>query len=210
MDENTEQSDNHFEVKCGLIIAVFAAVMSISDVFAGKYGEDEFKTINEKSAAYMWYQAKSIRSSIAEGQRDLLLGLKNAGVINRGPASEAMGDHLNQLAEKIKKYEKQKNEILLGSAALNKEDWAQEVDNQLGQVVGAKDYEASLVIYEKISDRFDFAALFFQMCLVMGAMALVVRRPALRNKFFYAMIALGVTGSGFSLMAFMAAQSLLS
>ena len=208
MDSSTDTNDNHFEIKCGLVIAVFAAVMSISDVFAGKYGEDEFKTINEKSAAYMWYQAKSIRASIAEGQRDLLLTMQNANGLNRGPASEAMETHLKKLGEKINKYEKQKKEILVGSSALSKEEWVQEVDDQYGKVVGAKEYENQLIIYEKVSNRFDYAALFFQICVVMGAISLVIRRQVLRTRFFYAMITLGLVGTGFSLFAFMAAQTL--
>jgi hypothetical protein len=53
-----------FEIKCGVVIALFAALMSISDLFAGKYGDDEILLTNEKASAYLWYQSKSIKETL--------------------------------------------------------------------------------------------------------------------------------------------------
>ncbi len=202
------ESGNNFEIKCGLVIAIFAALMSITDLFSGKYGDDQMRAINEKSAAYMWYQAKSIRSSIVEGQRELIVSLQKADLFQRGPASEAVNSHLDNLEKKVVKYEKQKNEILLGSKNVDQKEWAQDVDNKMGQVVGAKELEKQIEIYDKAGNNFNLANLFFQLCLVTGAIALVTKRDALRNRFFYAMISLGGLGVSFSVFAFTVIQQL--
>ena len=40
-----------FETWCGVVIALFAAVLAIADLGAGKYGDDELIAHNEKGSA---------------------------------------------------------------------------------------------------------------------------------------------------------------
>lgn len=196
----SEQAENKFEIKCGIVIAIFAAIMALSDMFAGKYGEDEIKFINEKSSSYMWYQAKSIRETVIEGQRDLINTLVQGKAIDESSKGLLAG-HTEKLTRKIEKYGKEKTEILKGSSQVGEANWVQDVDGKLGQVIGAQEYEQKIEILGKAGDQFDLSNLFFQICLVMGAISLVVKKPSLRTTFFYVMIALGLLGSGFSLMA---------
>ena len=195
-----ETEGHSFEMKCGIVIAVFAAVMALSDMFAGKYGEDEIKFINEKSSSYMWYQAKSIRGTVIEGQRDLINTLVQGKVISEN-SQLIMKEHTEKLTKKIERYEKEKSEILKGSSKVGEANWVQDVDGKLGMVVGAKEYEEKIEILGRAGDQFDISNLFFQLCLVMGAISLVLTKPSLRNTFFYVMICLGLLGSGFSAMA---------
>ena len=194
------KEDHSFEIKCGVLIAIFAAVMALSDMFAGKYGEDEIKFINEKSSSYMWYQAKSIRETNVEGQRDLINTMIEGKSAN-DPAVAKLKEHTTQLTQKIERYEKEKKEILLGSSKVGEANWVQDVDGKLGQVIGAKEYEEKIEILGRAGDQFDLSNLFFQLCLVMGAISLVVKKEKLQSVFFYVMIALGVIGSIFSAVA---------
>lgn len=195
-----EKEDHSFEIKCGVLIAIFAAVMALSDMFAGKYGEDEIKFINEKSSSYMWYQAKSIRETNVEGQRDLINTMIEGKSAN-DPAVAKLKEHTSKLTQKIERYEKEKKEILLGSSKVGEANWVQDVDGKLGQVIGAKEYEEKIEILGRAGDQFDLSNLFFQLCLVMGAISLVVKKEKLQSVFFFVMIGLGVIGSIFSAVA---------
>jgi len=170
-------------------------------LFAGKFGEDEIKFTNEKSAAYSWYQAKSIKQTLVEGQADLLKSLIMGHVIQ--PSSQvAIEKHILDLQSKQQRYEKDKKEILMGSQSLKKEEWSQEVDGKLGQVFGAKEYEARIEVLSKIGDQFDVANLFFQLALVLGAICLVSRKQKAQKMFYALMFTLGILGTGFSAYAF--------
>lgn len=191
---------SNFEIKTGVFIAIFAALMAVSDLFAGKYGDDEIMNTNEKAAAYQWYQSKSIKQSLAEGEISMLNSLVDAGAIN--PKSlDGVNSHVSKLKTKVVKYEKEKNEILLGSQKVGKENWIQDIDGELGKVVGAKEIEASLKTLGKAGDKFDLASLFYQICLVIGAIAIILKHEQVQKFFFYFMLVLGCSGAFFTYSA---------
>lgn len=193
-------NEGNFEIRCGIVIAIFAAIMAVSDMFAGKYGDDEIKFINEKSNSYMWYQAKSIRSTVTEGQRDLIKAMLNDKAEN-DPKVQGLKEHTEKLDKKIAKYEKEKEEILKGSSVVGKESWVQDVNGELGKVTGALQYEQKINILGDAGDQFDLASLFFQMCLVMGAIALVTKELKLKKIFFYVMLTMGTAGTIYATLA---------
>lgn len=193
---------SNFEIKTGVFIAIFAALMAVNDLFAGKYGDDEIMGTNEKAAAYQWYQSKSIKETLAEGEVSLLTSLLESKSIT--PTSvEGVKLHISKLQSKVQKYEKEKNEILLGSAKVGKENWIQDIDGELGKIVGAKEIEANLAKLGKAGDKFDLASLFFQICLVIGAIAIIIKQENVQKFFFYFMIILGCSGALFSFSALM-------
>ncbi|MBL8431496.1 MAG: DUF4337 family protein, partial [Dechloromonas sp.] len=59
MSDESEKSST-FEMICGLTLAILAAVLAITDLGAGKYGDDEIIAHNQKANAFEWYQAKGI------------------------------------------------------------------------------------------------------------------------------------------------------
>jgi hypothetical protein len=106
LDEAEERKRKRYEIVFGLVVAVFAAVLGINELASGKYGDDELKLESEKSGAYLWYQSKGIKQSLAEGQRDLLkivlgiagsvstvLGLHTAGFFSLVPVAMALDGH---------------------------------------------------------------------------------------------------------------------
>ena len=202
--ELDEKEKKKFEILCGVVIAFFAAVLAITDLGAGKYGDDEIIDHNEKSNAYIWYQSKGIKQGLAEGQRDLLVSLVESGAI---PKDKAAGVRAMtaKLDKDIDRYGKEKKEILLGSTAVGKKNWIQEIDGKLGAVVGAKQWEQNADVLGKAGDRFDLSTLFLQLCIVLGAIALVLQIDRLKWIFFAVMVVTGCIGMVISVTAFITA-----
>ncbi|HKV12361.1 MAG TPA: DUF4337 domain-containing protein, partial [Thermoanaerobaculia bacterium] len=182
-------------------IALFAAVLAVTDLGAGKFGDDELIAHNEKNNAYLWYQSKGIKETLVEGQRDTLQSLVDAGSIKpeQLPAVQGL---IGKLDGKVERYGKEKKEILLGSAAVGPEGWAQDMNGEMGKVRGAKEWESEALALGGAGDVFDYSTLFLQICLVLGAISLVVQGGGTRKSFFLAMIGLGVIGTVFSALAF--------
>ena len=192
---------SNFETRTGVVIAIFAAFMAVSDLFAGKYGDDEIIGTNDKANAYQWYQSKSIKESLVEGEIALLTTLSETGAIT-DKASNGVKAHIEKLSKKVEKYEKEKKEILLGSNAVGKENWVQDIDGELGKIIGAKEIEAKLESLGMAGDKFDMATLFYQISLVVGAIALILKNEKVQTIFFWGMVGLGSLGAVFSFWAF--------
>ena len=113
----------------------------------------------------------------------MLKSLESSGVI-KADAQKSIQDHIQKLDKKIEKYEKEKKEILLGSEAVGKENWIQDVDGELGKITGAKELEATLSKLGMAGGKFDLASLFYQMSLVLGAISLVLKNEKVQKLFF--------------------------
>jgi Domain of unknown function (DUF4337) len=202
-----EEGGKRFEILCGVTLALLAAVLAVTDLGAGKYGDDELIAYNEKAGAYLWYQAKSIKETLVEGQRDTLQALVVAGAVRpeQLPAVEGLIRNLDQGAAR---YNKEKKEILLGSAKVGRAGWAQEVDGELGRLTGAQEWEKQAVDLGAAGDVFDLATLFLQICLVVGAISLVVQHVKLQRTLYGLMLTLGLAGSVCAVLAYMQAAAI--
>jgi len=103
--------------------------------------------------------------------------------------------YINELDKEINRYKKEKNEILQGSAAINSDDWTQDVDGELGKVIGAQEWEEEIELIEEAGSKMDLSGLFLEICLVMGAISLVMQRPTSKWVFLSAAIVIGLLGS---------------
>ena len=196
-----EKRQSKFEIKCGIILATFAAILAVNELGSGKFGGDEVKAINEKTSALNWYQSKSIKQNLMEGQRDFLKSLFDTGVVAKEFSSSLQND-IDNINKKIERYNKEKNEILEGSKKVGKENWTQDIDGKLGLITGANEWSE---IAEKLGgagDIFDLASLFLQLSLVLGAISIVLKDLRMKNIFFIIMCSIGVIGSTISIRAF--------
>ena len=196
-----EPVEKRYEVFFGLALAVFAAVLALNELAGGKYGDDELRLASERTSAYLWYQSKGIKESLSEGQRDLLKALITGGAI-RPEQTSSVETRVRELESELGRYRKEKNEILQGSAKVGRENWAQDIEGKLGQVVGVKELETQLEVLGAAGDRFDLATLFLQICLVLGAVGLIVSQPRLKRAFLGAMIGMGSIGLFWSLLGY--------
>ncbi|MDJ1501138.1 DUF4337 domain-containing protein [Xanthocytophaga agilis] len=191
---NKDILQNRFEVICGLVLAIFASILAVVQIGSGQAGGDELKAINEKSSAYQWYQSKSIKESLLEGQIGLLETLLKSNSI-QGKDTAALYENIHKMQQKIARYEKEKDEILRGSLEVGEANWVQEKDGKMGKITGAQEWEKLADKAGYIGDQFDLASLFLQLCLVMGGVALVIHKPTTKWTFFGLMIALGALGT---------------
>ncbi len=191
-----------FEMICGLTLAVLAAVLAITDIGGSRFGDDEIIAHNQKTNAFSWYQAKAVKESLIEGQRDMLRVMMDSGAI---PARtrDQMTKLMSTLDSEIARYQKEKAEILLGSSKVGEAGWAIEQEGKLGQIKGALEWEREAEKLGEAGDTFDLSVLFLQICLVMGAISLILQGERMRNFFYATMVGLGGLGSYFSAVAFL-------
>lgn len=197
----SESKGKNHELIIGLVIAVFAAVMAICDLGAGKYGDDEMIANQKQTEAFNWYQSKSIKQTLAEGQRDMLQALVKTNAIETR-AIAGVDSFIIELNQNVKRYKKEKDEILRGSLAVGKENWIQDVEGEMGKVKGANEWKAEAHQLGEAGDVFDKATLFLQMCLVLGAIALLIGSDKLKILFLYATIVIGALGSYYTIIAY--------
>lgn len=200
--DNKQVESKQFELICASIMAMFAAIGVLASTYSGITGAGWLQNSQVAAQAYNWYQAKSIKETIIEGQVAFALSLKENLATNESQTKSI--DHFAQdMALKIQKLQNEKEEILKGSKNVDKNKWAQDVDGKLGQVVGAQEWVKSSESYGNSSDYFTYATVYIQIALVIGALSLIVGSLIARNLFFISMIGLGLYGSILSWQGYM-------
>lgn len=188
---------SQYEIVAAMTIAIIAATLAVTDLFAGKYGDDEIIAANEKANMYQWYQAKSIKQGIIEGQRDLAKLLVDSGAIalERKAPIEHWIDSLNK---DIERYKQEKTEILKGTQAIGGKSLVQKD----GAVTGSKQWEARLAILGPAGDIFDMAIFYLQISLVLGAISIVLKNPYMQSTIYLLTIVFTIMGCYYSYSAF--------
>lgn len=178
----------------GVLIAFFAALMAISQMINGEL-EEEMMIAHNKVVNYSsWYQSKSIKESLKEGELDYLQVLLESGVVLENN-KEGIKKKINEITSKIEKYAAEKKEILIGSANTPKEKWAQDLDGEMGKIVGINEWETLTEEYDNATKKFDMGMLFFQISIVLGAVCIIIYdNPKLQKTFIILMIAFGIIG----------------
>jgi hypothetical protein len=198
----------NLELFIGVVIAVFAAVLAINDLGGGRYGDDEMIAHNNQTKMYNWYQAKSIKETLYEGQLDLLTTLEKTNSIKE-EHQNVVDSFKTQKANQIKRYDLEKEEILNGSANVDKDKWTlkDEKTGEKGTTIGAKQWEEEADKLGTAGDMFDLSSLFLQICIVFGAISLVLQEASTRKIFFYLMIGMGLAGTYFTIHAYLQAMA---
>ncbi|WP_047245108.1 DUF4337 domain-containing protein [Maribacter thermophilus] len=178
----------------GVLIAFFAALMAISQMINGEL-EEEMMIAHNKVVNYSgWYQSKSIKESLKEGELDYLQALLESGIVLENN-KDGIKEKIDGIKNKIKKYAAEKKEILIGSANIPKEKWAQDLDGEMGKIIGIKEWETLTEEYDNATKKFDMGMLFFQISIVLGAVCIIVHdNPKLQKTFIFLMVAFGIIG----------------
>lgn len=186
----------NMELVFPLSIAIFAAVLAMNDLFAGRYGSDELQLSNQRNNAYQWYQSKGIKETMLEGQQELLESLLMSGAVAPGSV-HTVEEFVKESKERIDRYKKEKKEILIGSKSLSMNEWIQDLDGEKGKIVGAKEFDNFLLDLGEAGDFFDIASMLLQMCLVIGAIGIIVNRDSIKRHFLKLTLGTGLTGTLF-------------
>ena len=185
---------------CG--IALFAAILAINELGANKYGSEEIVLVNERASKYQWYQSKSIKETILRGQKDLINSLLISGSINTSTLP-GVKLHLSELEKKMLRYKKEKDEILKGSSGIAQSEWIQEIDGKLGNVIGAEEHSKRLSILSKSASFFELGSLFYQICLVVGAVGIILTNRLFKILSLISLFGFGGIGSTFTIQAYL-------
>jgi hypothetical protein len=200
-------NNDSLQLIIGISISIFAAFLALVDLGGGRYGDDEMIAHNHHGKMYSWYQSKSIKQNQLEGQHDLLVALKKAGVITNENQVK-IDTLLHQSEVEIERYNKEKKEIMLGSKAVGKDNWVIEKDGKLGEITGAEEYDLIAEELGKAGDKFDMSALFLNLTVVFGAVSLIISGERRQRSFLAGMIILGVIGCYYGIHAFLIASAI--
>ncbi len=178
----------------GVLIAVFAALMAISQLVNGEL-EEEMMIAHNKVVNYSsWYQSKSIKQSLKEGELNYLQTLLSTGMIPEDKKS-IVSNKMEGIKQKIRKYGLEKTEILIGSSNIPKAQWAQDLDGEMGKIVGVNEWQKLADEYDNATKKFDMGLLFFQISIVLGAVCIIIYdNPKLQRSFIWFMILFGTVG----------------
>jgi hypothetical protein len=202
-EEKIDSSEGKtLELIIAIGITIFAAMLAINDLGAGRFGDDEKIAYGNKTEMYNWYQAKSIKEMLYEDQIKLISILEKTSSIKEEHKKVVDSFKLAQLAE-INRYKKEKKEIMEGSSGVGEKNWVLKDDEgKLGNITGAKQWKVTTDKLGSAGDMYDLASLFLQISIVFGAISLVIQKDGTRKKFFYLMIGVGILGTYFTIHAY--------
>lgn len=191
----------------GVLIALFAALMAISQMVNGELEEEMMIAHNNVVSYSSWYQSKSIKESLKESELDYLKALIESGIVT-GDKIAAIELKMANVEKKISKYESEKTEILLGSSEVGEENWVQDIEGKMGKITGVKQWEKLTQTYDYATKKFDYALLFYQICIVLGAVCIIIYdSPVLQKGLIVLMIIFGITGTFLSIYGYTLAPS---
>ena len=186
----------------GVLIALFAALMAISQMVNGELEEEMMIAHNNVVSYSSWYQSKSIKESLKESELDYLHALIESGIVS-GDKTDLIEQKISVVEKKIEKYDAEKTEILLGSSQVGKENWVQDIEGEMGKITGVKEWEQLTQTYDYATKKFDYALLFFQICIVLGAVCIIIYdSPALQKGLIALMIIFGIIGTILSIYGY--------
>ncbi|RAJ07407.1 DUF4337 domain-containing protein [Arenibacter echinorum] len=178
----------------GILIAVFAALLAIAELVNNNL-EEEMMIAHSQFVNYSnWYQSKSIKQSLKESELDYLNALTETGIIPEDKTKN-IKTKIAQTKSMVLKYEAEKTEILVGSSNVPREHWAQDLDGEMGKIIGINEWEKLTQDYETATKKFDLGKLLFQICIVLGAVCIIIRdNKKLQKNFIVLMLAFGAIG----------------
>lgn len=182
------------EAVAGVLIAFIAAFMAISELVNNNLEEEMMIAHNMHNNYFSWYQSKSIKESLKESELTTMEAIAKVNDKN--------GEYIDQIIkikQDIERYGKEKAEILNGSVKVGKKNWVQDLDGEMGKIIGVKEWEAMADTMDKATQKFDLGMLFFQISLVLGAVCVIIYdNPKLQRAFIVLMLVFGVIGIAYS------------
>ncbi|GGW40633.1 DUF4337 family protein [Arenibacter certesii] len=178
----------------GILIAAFAALLAITELINSNLEEQTIISQNQQVSYSNWYQAKSIKQNLKESELDFLKAFMEIGIV----PPEKHQNFKNIMAHTksmVIKYEAEKTELLVGSSNIPRQYWAQDLDGEMGKIIGVKEWISMTQKYEEASQKMNFAKLLFQICIVLCAVCIVIRdNKKLQSNFIYLSLFFGALG----------------
>lgn len=204
MSNNITEISEKYRAFGAVLIVFVVALMAIAEM-ANNSLEEKMMIAHNKQGSYSdWYQSKSIKQILKENELAYLQALLETGLIS-SDRSEGIKDKIETAKSLVLKYEAEKTELLVGSANVPKEFWAQDLNGEMGKIIGLREWEQLAMDYDAATKRFDLGMLFFQIGIVLGAVCVVLRNNIKFQRYFilltllFAIIGALLSAHGYSL-----------
>jgi len=189
----------------GVLIALFAALMAISQMVNGELEEEMMIAHNNVVSYSNWYQSKSIKESLKESELNYLSALINSEIVTEDKIP-VIEKKMASVQKQIEKYGAEKIEILAGSTFVGEENWVQDLEGKMGKITGVKEWQQLAATYDYATKKFDYGMLFFQICIVLGAVCIIIYdNPLLQKSLIVLMIIFGIIGTILSIYGYLLA-----
>ncbi|MDX1364006.1 DUF4337 family protein [Arenibacter latericius] len=178
----------------GILIAAFAALLATTELINSYLEEQTIISQNQQVSYSNWYQAKSIKQNLKESELDFLKTIMEIGIAPP-EKHQNLKNIMAHTKSMVMKYEAEKTELLVGSSNIPRQYWAQDLDGEMGKIVGVKEWITRAQKYEGASQKMDLAKLLFQICIVLCAVCIVIRdNKKIQSNFIFLSIFFGALG----------------
>ena len=166
-----------------ILIVLFAGLMAVAGLINNNLEQQMLISHNQQVNYANWYQAKSIKQNLKESELDYLNALTESGII----PDNKLQNFKNRIAHTkslVQKYEAEKTEILVGSSTIPREHWSQDLDGEMGKIIGVNEWEKLTRQYDDATRKFDLGKLLFQICMVLSAVCIIIRNNEIIQRNF--------------------------
>ncbi|CAM3313857.1 DUF4337 family protein [Zobellia roscoffensis] len=186
--------NSKIENRGGVIIIILVAMLAVMKVVNSNL-EEKIARANYKHVSYSsWYNAKSIKQILKENQRDYLESLRGTGLVAEDKL-EQLDFRIDVTDDLIRKYEEEKTEILLGSNNIARSAWSQDLNGEMGKIVGLRAWEDIGLKTRSLVTQIDIGILFLQISILFGVLGLIINENRkLQQVFTLFMIGVGFIG----------------
>ena len=203
--KTTKKTKNSKEAIGSILLVLFASLMAIAELVNNNLEEEMMISHNQQVNYSNWYQAKSIKQNLKESELDYLNTMMESGII---PDSKAQNfkNRIAQTKALVLKYEAEKTELLVGSANIPREHWSQDLDGEMGKIIGMNEWEKLTREFDDATQKFDLAKLLFQICIVLSAVCIIIRNNEnIQKSFIGFTVVFGALGIIISIYGFLMA-----
>lgn len=177
-----------------MLIVLFATLMAVAELMNNNLEEQMMISHNQQVNYANWYQAKSIKQNLKESELDYYNVLLESGIV----PDNKVQNFKNKIAytkSLVLKYEAEKTEILIGSYNIPGEYWAQDLDGEMGKIIGVNEWEKLTRQYDNATQKFELGKLFFQICIVLSMVCIMIRdNKAIQRNFIGLTLIFGTVG----------------
>ncbi|WP_209399888.1 DUF4337 family protein [Pseudozobellia sp. WGM2] len=195
-------NNRKIEERGGVLIIFFVALLAIMKVINSSFEKQIIDASNNEVSYSDWYNAKSIKQIMKESERDYLSALLSTSLLSQEKSSD-LRMKVEDTKALIFKYEAEKTEILMGSANIPPSAWVQDLDGEMGKIIGLREWrETSKQLTETVA-KIDLGILFLQISVVFGVICLIIQEnQKLQQTFTWLMIGSGTIGILLSLYGY--------
>ena len=170
------KSDDKLDKMVAITTAIISVLLAIASILGNKAGGDSTLYLIKSTDQWSYYQSKSIKLNLYESNKEMLMA-ELANPANPKEYSDAIKKKISDFDANINKYNKEKQNIQ----------------------AEAQKFQALSEHYNDKSDNYNYANGFYQVSIILAAIALLAKK---RYMWILSCI-LGIAGLGLSVYAFL-------